>query len=140
MKVTICSIIYPGLCCRTFSGILSRHTLPGEAASEQGAPPLRVGITPDFPPLVFKQGDQVAGIEVELARMLGEELGRPVKFVEVKWDEQIPALLEGKTDIIMSSMTVTRERQVRIAFAEPFMKSGLVAAVRHEDVMEISYR
>jgi ABC-type amino acid transport substrate-binding protein len=34
----------------------------------------------------------------------------------------------------MSSMTVTRERQVRIAFAEPFMKSGLVAAVRAEDV------
>jgi polar amino acid transport system substrate-binding protein len=97
-------------------------------------PPLRVGITPDFPPLVFKQGDQVAGIEAELARMLGKELGRPVKFVEVKWDAQIPALLEGRTDIIMSSMTVTRERQVRIAFAEPFMKSGLVAAVRVEDV------
>ena len=96
--------------------------------------PLRVGITPDVPPLVFRQGDQVVGIEPELAGMLGEELGRPVKFIEVKWDAQIPSLLEGKTDIIMSSMTVTRERQVRIAFAEPFMKSGLVAAVRAEDV------
>ena len=93
-----------------------------------------MGITPDFPPLVFQQGNQVAGIEADLARMLGEELGRPVKFVEMKWDEQIPALLEGKTDIIMSSMTVTRERQVRIAFSEPFLKSGLVAAVRAEDV------
>ena len=96
--------------------------------------PLRVGITPDIPPLVFKQGDQVVGLEAELAGMLGEELGRPVKFVEMKWDEQIPALLEGKTDIIMSSMTVTRERQVRIAFTEPFLKSGLVAAVRVDDV------
>jgi len=100
----------------------------------KGAPPLRVGITPDSPPLVFKQGDQFAGIEAELARMLGEELGRPVKFIEVKWDAQIPSLLEGKTDIIMSSMTVTRERQVRIAFSEPFMKSGLVAAVRADDL------
>jgi len=107
--------------------------LPKGETSE-GVPPLRVGITPDIPPLVFKQGDQIVGIEPELARMLGEELGRPVKFVELKWDAQIPALLEGRTDIIMSSMTVTRERQVRIAFAEPFMKSGLVAAVRAEDV------
>ena len=95
---------------------------------------LRVGVTPDFPPLVFKQGNRVAGIEADLAMMLGEELGRPVKFVEMKWDEQIPALLEGKTDIIMSSMTVTRERQVRIAFSEPFLKSGLVAAVRADNV------
>jgi len=106
---------------------------PGGAASE-GGQPLRVGITPNAPPLVFIQGDQVVGIEADLAGMLGEELGRPVQFVELKWDAQIPALLEGKTDIIMSSMTVTRERQVRIAFSEPFLKSGLVAAVRSEDV------
>ena len=106
---------------------------PGEKTSE-GGQSLRVGVTPDFPPLVLKQGNQVAGIEADLAIMLGEELGRPVKFVEMKWDEQIPALLEGKTDIIMSSMTVTRERQVRIAFTEPFLKSGIVAAVRADDV------
>lgn len=105
---------------------------PGEKA--EGVPPLRVGITPDFPPLVFIQGDQIAGIEADIALMLGEELGRPVKFIEVKWEAQIPALLEGKTDIIMSSMTITRERQLRIAFSEPFLKSGLVAAVRAEDV------
>ena len=105
-----------------------------EGKTSEGGQPLRVGITPDFPPLVFIQGDRIAGIEAELAMMLGEELGRPVKFVEMKWDAQIPALLEGKTDIIMSSMTVTRERQVRIAFTEPFLKSGLVAAVRAEEV------
>jgi len=114
-------------------------TLPGEAASE-GTPPLRVGITPVFPPLVFKQGDQLVGIEIELARMLGEELGRPVRFIEVKWDKQIPALLDGKTDIIMSAMTATRERQVRIAFAEPLMKNGLVAAVRAEDAWKYPTR
>ena len=107
--------------------------LPVEKAAQDGNP-LLVGVTPDFPPLVFRQGDQIVGIEVELARMLGEELGRPVKFIQLKWDEQIPALLNNKTDIIMSSMTVTRERQVRISFTEPFMKSGLVAAVRPEDV------
>lgn len=104
------------------------------AKTSEGSQALRVGVTPDFPPLVFRQGDHVAGIETELAMMLGEELGRPVKFVEMKWDSQISGLLEGQTDIIMSSMTITRERQVRIAFAEPFLKSGLVAAVRAEDV------
>jgi ABC-type amino acid transport substrate-binding protein len=113
-------------------GYAAGSALAGERMKE--VPPLRVGITPDFPPLIFKQGDQIVGAEADLARMLGEELGRPVKFFEVKWDAQISALLEGKTDIIMSSMTITRERQVRIAFSEPFMKSGLVAAVRADDL------
>jgi len=113
------------------AGFFVSATAP-EAAEKtaQAGQPLFVGITPDFPPLVFKRGDKIVGIEVDFAEMLGKELDRPVKFVELKWDEQIPALLKGRTDIIMSSMTATRERQVRIAFSEPVMKSGLVAGVR----------
>lgn len=102
--------------------------------ASDGPPPVRVGITSEFPPVIFRQDGQVSGIEADLARMLGEELGRPVTFVELKWDDQIPALLERRTDIIMSSMTITRARQVRIAFSEPYMKSGLVAAVRADDL------
>jgi polar amino acid transport system substrate-binding protein len=138
MKVKFFLSFFPFFAAALLLGFLTA-TLPAEAASE-GAPPLRVGITPVFPPLVFKQAGQLAGIEVELARMLGEELGRPVQFVEVKWDKQIPALLDGKTDIIMSSMTATRERQVRIAFTEPLMKNSLVAAVRAEDVWKYPTR
>jgi ABC-type amino acid transport substrate-binding protein len=47
---------------------------------------LRVGITPTYPPLIFKLGDKIAGVEVDLARKLGEELNRPVEFVEFRWD------------------------------------------------------
>jgi polar amino acid transport system substrate-binding protein len=115
--------------------LITAAMMLGAAASyatetSQAGQPLRVGITPDFPPLVFRQGDKIVGIEVDFAEMLGKELNRPVKFIELKWDAQIPALLERTTDIIMSSMTATRERQVRIAFTEPYMKSGLVAGVR----------
>jgi len=132
MKVRFVRLFALSLVVAAFLGCATAPQ-PEEKTAQVGQT-LIIGITPDFPPLVFKQGNQVAGIEAELAGMLGEELGRPVKFVELKWDEQIPALLEGKTDIIMSSMTVTRERQVRVAFSEPFLKSGLVAAVRVEDI------
>jgi ABC-type amino acid transport substrate-binding protein len=132
----IMSIRFVRLCILSLvvAGFFVSATVP-EAAEKtsQAGQPLYVGITPDFPPLIFKQGDKIVGIEVDFAEMLGKELGRPVKFVELKWDAQIPALLGGKTDIIMSSMTATRERQIRIAFSEPFMKSGLVAGVRTGD-------
>ena len=67
--------------------------------------PLRVGVTPNFPPMIFKLRKSLVGVEVDLAHALGRELGRPVEFVELPWDAQIPALLQGKTDIIMSAMT-----------------------------------
>jgi ABC-type amino acid transport substrate-binding protein len=95
--------------------------------------PLRVGVTPNSPPLVFRQGDAIAGVEADLAQKLGQELKRPVTLVALTWEEQIPALLDNRIDIIMSGMSVTPARQVRIRFAEPYLKSGLVAAFRAED-------
>ncbi|MGE5301151.1 MAG: transporter substrate-binding domain-containing protein [Acidobacteriota bacterium] len=95
--------------------------------------PLRVGITPNYPPMIFKLNDKITGVDADLARRLGRELNRPVQFVELKWDQQIGALLEGEIDIIMSAMTITDARKVRINFTDPYLKSGLVTAIRAED-------
>jgi ABC-type amino acid transport substrate-binding protein len=95
--------------------------------------PLMVGITPDYPPLIFRQGEAFTGIEVDLARKLGQELNRPVRLVTLKWEEQIDALLGKRIDLIMSGMSITPTREVRIRFSEPYLKSGLVAAFRAED-------
>ena len=98
--------------------------------------PLRVGVTPNYPPLVFQEHGQLAGAEVELAYALGAELGRPVRFVTLAWDEQIPALLDGRTDIVMSGLSVTPERQKRVAFSEPYVGNHLYALVRREDAAD----
>ncbi len=98
-----------------------------------GPAPLRVGITPQFPPMIFLSSGWAAGVEVDLARLLGQKLARPVQFIPVDWTDQIPALLAGKTDIIMSSMTITQPRKVRINFSDPYFKSGLLAMMRAED-------
>jgi polar amino acid transport system substrate-binding protein len=89
--------------------------------------PLRVGITPDYPPLVFEQGDGFAGAEIDLAGILGTQLGRPVQFVPMRWEQLIPALQEQRIDIIMSGMSVTRPRQLRIAFSDPYLHNQLRA-------------
>jgi len=95
--------------------------------------PVRVGVTPNYPPMIFKIDGDLSGAEVDLAKLLGEALRRPVRFIELEWDEEIPALLAGKIDIIMSGMSITEARKVRIDFAEPYMKAGLATAMRAED-------
>jgi len=94
---------------------------------------LKVGVTAQLPPMIYKEGGNLAGVEADFSKELGEELGRPVKLVEVNWEDQIPALIEGRTDIIMSGMSITRARQIRVAFTTPYLSMGQGVLVRREN-------
>ncbi len=96
-------------------------------------PLLRVGVCANAPPVISKQGGGYAGIEAELARALASHLGMQARFVDCDWDNLIPDLLDGKIDIIMSGMTITNQRSVRIAFTDPYMQAGQLCLVRNED-------
>ena len=102
------------------------------------APLLRVGINPNFPPLVFKLNGKITGVEPTLARLLAQALGRPMQYVEMKWEELIPALMAGEIDIIMSGMTRTKAREMRIRFSDPYFKGGLLAAMRADNAEKYS--
>jgi ABC-type amino acid transport substrate-binding protein len=115
------------------AGCVDDYYRPAPERLETPPNALRVGVTSTYPPIIFRQGSQITGVEADLARLLGPRLGRPVYFTEIPWDQQIDALIAGKTDIIMSGMSVTEPRAVRIAFTEPYLEGGLMAAVRVED-------
>ncbi len=103
------------------------------APTAAAASELRVGITPEYPPLVFRQPDGTNGVEIDLAKALGAELNRPVKFVVLRRDQLIPALVDNEIDIIMSGMSITKARQLRIAFSEPYLHNQLRAIFRQKD-------
>ncbi len=91
---------------------------------------LRVGVTSDAPPVVYKERGEIVGLEADLARGLAEEMGMEVEFVELDWTDLIPALEDGRIDIIMSGMSITQVRRFRVAFCQPYMRAGLMALVR----------
>ncbi len=99
---------------------------------------LRVGVTPNAPPLIFKQANKVVGLEADFAREFAKYLGKSLRFIELEWEDQIPALLENRIDIIMSGMTRTPLREVRIAFTTRYLESGQMALIRREDVARYS--
>ena len=51
-------------------------SLAGRSLAADTLPPLRVGITPNLPPLAFKQDGKIVGIEADFAQKLGTALGR----------------------------------------------------------------
>jgi len=116
-----------------FLAFTASFALLSAPLSLPGAEVLRVGITPTTPPMIYREGKTPVGLDADLARALGEHLQRPIKFVEVKWEDQIPSLVKGKTDIIMSSMSITRGRMMQVNFSSPYMRVGQMVLVRGED-------
>ncbi|HEV8541093.1 MAG TPA: ABC transporter substrate-binding protein [Verrucomicrobiae bacterium] len=112
---------------------MSAATFAAETA-ESDSSMLRVGVSPVFPPMIFKQGKELAGVEIELARQFAQETGREVTFVVLPWEDQIEALGEGKIDIVMSSMSITAARKWVVDFSRPYLLVGQMTLVRREDL------
>jgi polar amino acid transport system substrate-binding protein len=98
------------------SSVLSRLLKSGE---------LRVGTSATQPPYTAKAKDgKLMGYEIELAKLLAEAMNVKVKFVEKPFAHLLPALEKGEIDIVMSGLTMTAERNLKAAFAGPYIVSG----------------
>jgi polar amino acid transport system substrate-binding protein len=103
---------------------------------------LRVGFEAGYLPfeMADKSGNFV-GFDIDMAKAMADAMG--VKFVPVNtaWDGIIPALVTKKFDIIMSGMTVTQQRNLKINFADPYIIVGqtILLSKKHEGVVK-SYK
>ena len=85
---------------------------------------IQVGLS-TFVPWSFrsKNGDLI-GFEVDVARKLAEDTGVKLELVPTAWDGIIPALIAGKFDAIIGSMTPTTKRALTINFTIPYSEFG----------------
>ncbi len=103
---------------------------------------LRVGFESGYVPfeMTNKKGEFI-GFDMDYARKLAKAMG--VKFVPVNtaWDGIIPALMTDKFDILMGGMTITQQRNLKIAFANPYIIVGqtILLNKKHLGVVE-SYK
>jgi polar amino acid transport system substrate-binding protein len=86
---------------------------------------IRIGMSGAQAPLNAKtRSGELIGLEVELAKFLGESLGVEVEFVMRPFPELLPALKKSEVDIVMSGMSITAERSLEAVFVGPYMLSG----------------
>ncbi|MCF6178102.1 MAG: transporter substrate-binding domain-containing protein [Geopsychrobacter sp.] len=86
---------------------------------------LRVGMEPGYMP--FEMTDQkgtIIGFDVDMAKRIAKAMGVKLELVSTAWDGIIPALMTKKYDMIMSGMTITPQRNLKIAFANPYIVVG----------------
>jgi len=82
---------------------------------------LKVAIDPTYEPFTYKTPDgKPTGFDVDIANALCEQIKRKCVFVEQVWDSMIPGLQAKKYDVIISSMSVTDDRQKVIDFTDKY--------------------
>jgi len=86
---------------------------------------LVIGTSASYPPLSFKtKTGAVQGLDIDLARTMASAMGVKLRVEVLPFEELIPALEKGKIDMILSCMTITPDRNLRIAYVGPYFLSG----------------
>jgi polar amino acid transport system substrate-binding protein len=81
---------------------------------------LRVAIDVANPPFgILDKDGQPDGSDVATARALAKDLGVEIEFVQVPSTGRIPALLSGRTDVTIASISITADRAKAVMFANP---------------------
>lgn len=83
-----------------------------------------------FEPYEYYEGDQVVGIDVEMAQAVADKLGMELKVEDMEFDSIIPAINSGKANIGVAGMTVTEDRLKNVDFTNPYTTATQVIIVQ----------
>ena len=89
-----------------------------DAVGEKGT--LVVETSPDFAPFDYTVGKDYAGIDMDIVRAVGKEMGYNVIFRPNNFDSIIVSVQQGKCEIGASGFSINPEREKQVLFSEPY--------------------
>jgi ABC-type amino acid transport substrate-binding protein len=99
---------------------------------------LKVGVSADYPPMVYEQEGRIVGVEADNAKAVGGIIGQELTLVDMPFTKLIPALQAGEIDVIMSGMSVTPERSEQVLFTDTYLEMGQMAIMSTEKVAQFA--
>ncbi len=99
-------------------------------ASIANSQTIRIGTEGAYPPWNnLNSAGELEGAEIDFGNEACERMGVTCEWVTQDWDGIIPALLQGKYDIIIAGMSITEERKEKVNFTTGYMTDGARFAV-----------
>ncbi len=86
---------------------------------------LRVGLEPGYMPFEMKdKKGRIIGYDVDIAKAMAKAMGVKLKLVPTAFDGIIAGLITNKFDVIISGMTITQQRNLKVNFSDPYIVVG----------------
>jgi len=98
---------------------------------------LRIAVEANTPPFNFKDGDKLAGFEVELGQLLASELDVRADFVVTDGSDLLTGVESGKYDIAINHIAVTPDLRDRFDFSEPYVQAQAQLIAQKEEPRSI---
>jgi polar amino acid transport system substrate-binding protein len=96
---------------------------------------LVVGTAAGMPPLIMKTRDgEIIGLEADIAKRIANDMGVKLRFEVMEFSKLLSALEQGKVDMILSYMTITQKRNLKVAFIGPYFISGKAFLTKIETI------
>src|SRR5690606_8819235 len=102
---------------------------------------LRVGTEGTYSPFSFQGTDgELTGYDVEIARAVGEKLGKQVEFVQTPWDAIFAGLESGRFDLVANQVAINDERKANYDLSEPYTVSegAIVTRADNTDITSLA--
>jgi cystine transport system substrate-binding protein len=99
---------------------------------------LRIALEGTYPPFNFKdpKTGQLAGYDVDVARLVTAKLGLKPEFVTTEWTAILSGLGAGKYDVIISQVNITPKREQAFDFSTAYTYSTPQLIVRRNERFE----
>lgn len=92
-----------------------------------------------FAPFEYYNGTEIVGVDVDIMNMVGEKLGKSVRFVNVEFDVIISNVSSGKTcDVGSAGITITDARKELVDFSIPYYTSVQYVIFKTDTAVEVS--
>ncbi len=93
---------------------------------------LTVGSDATWPPMEFVEGDTIVGFDVDITKEIAKRMGLELDYQNAAWDGIFPALIVHKYDMVISSVTITEDRQKEMDFSIPYFQTDQAFAVKED--------
>ena len=126
------SVLLIAACVCSFAACGSKEATESEGSTSEEKDTLVMATNAEFPPYEYYEGDDIVGIDAEIAQAIAEELGMELKIEDMAFDSIIPAITSGKADFGAAGMTVTEDRKENVDFTDTYATATQVIIVKED--------
>ena len=89
-----------------------------------------------FPPYEYYDGDEIVGIDAEIAKAIADKLGMELRIDDMEFNSIITAVNSGQADIGMAGMTITEDRKQSVDFSDSYATGVQVVIVTQDSPIQ----